>query len=123
MRWFLIPFVQQYASFSGRTTIREYWLYMLWLHGIMFSLLFTMYLHIWLAAGALIFFLVSIIPTLAITARRLHDAGYSGWWLLLLLIPTLGAVPLLIFVLLPGEVGANDFGADPNNQEIPQFGD
>ena len=42
-----------------------------------------------------------MVPTIAVTVRRLHDAGYSGWLYLLTLIPWLGGVILLVFALLP----------------------
>jgi uncharacterized membrane protein YhaH (DUF805 family) len=41
------------------------------------------------------------VPTLALTVRRLHDAGYSGLFALLLLIPYLGSLIVMIFALLP----------------------
>ncbi|MET3176661.1 UNVERIFIED_ORG: uncharacterized membrane protein YhaH (DUF805 family) [Arthrobacter sp. UYCu721] len=42
-----------------------------------------------------------IVPSLALTVRRLHDVNQSGWLILLGLIPFLGAIALLVFVLLP----------------------
>ena len=48
-----------------------------------------------------VFFLGIIIPTLALTVRRLHDAGYSGLFALLLLVPYLGSLIIMIFALLP----------------------
>jgi uncharacterized membrane protein YhaH (DUF805 family) len=47
------------------------------------------------------FFLGILLPTLALTVRRLHDAGYSGLLALLLLLPYLGSLIILIFALLP----------------------
>jgi uncharacterized membrane protein YhaH (DUF805 family) len=48
-----------------------------------------------------VFFLGILLPTLALTVRRLHDAGYSGLLALLLLLPCLGSLIILIFALLP----------------------
>ena len=49
----------------------------------------------------IIFYLAIIVPNLALTVRRLHDAGYSGWLVLLGLVPYLGGLILLIFAVLP----------------------
>ena len=48
-----------------------------------------------------LFYLAVLVPTIAVTVRRLHDAGYSGWLALLALIPWLGGLILLVFTLLP----------------------
>ena len=61
----------------------------------------------------LIFVLASLIPTLAIAFRRLHDTGRSAWWLLISLIPLVGSIVLLVFLLLAGEPGGNRFGPVP----------
>ncbi len=49
----------------------------------------------------IIFSLAIIVPNLALTVRRLHDAGYSGWLVLLGLVPYVGGLILLIFTVLP----------------------
>lgn len=56
--------------------------------------------------------LATIIPTLAVTVRRLHDAGYTGWLILLELIP-FGAVVVFIFTVLPSQQVNNKWGAAP----------
>lgn len=62
-----------------------------------------------LALGA-VYLLATIIPTLAITARRLHDVGRSGWWQLLGLIGLIGAI--VVWVMCAGESkGPNQWGA------------
>jgi uncharacterized membrane protein YhaH (DUF805 family) len=48
-----------------------------------------------------LFYFAMIVPTLAVTVRRLHDAGYSGWLVLLNVIPWLGGLILLVFTLMP----------------------
>ena len=48
-----------------------------------------------------LFYVAVIVPTLAVTVRRLHDAGYSGWLVLLNLIPWFGGLILLVFTLMP----------------------
>lgn len=62
---------------------------------------------------ATIWGLALLLPTLAVSARRLHDTDKSGWWLLLYLICCIGNIILLIFFLLPGNRTENRFGPDP----------
>ena len=57
--------------------------------------------------------LALIIPSLAVAVRRLHDTNRSGWWVLIALLPVLGALVLLVFMVLPGTVGPNSYGEDP----------
>jgi len=104
---------KKYADFSGRATRTQYWMF----------ILFYMIIYIVLASvdafllGGMpvlsgIFGLVSIIPSLSIAVRRLHDTGRSGWWLLLSLIPLIGAIVILIFLVMDSE-GDNQYGANP----------
>lgn len=57
--------------------------------------------------------LVNILPGLALSVRRMHDIDRSGWWLLIGLIPLVGAIILLVWFCSRGTVGGNRFGADP----------
>ena len=52
-----------------------------------------------------------IIPSIAVGIRRMHDVGKSGWFLL---------IPIYNFILAvsDGEVGENQYGSDPKNQEV-----
>lgn len=60
-----------------------------------------------------IYVLATLIPSLAVSARRLHDTDRTGWWLLIGIVPLIGDVVLLIFFLLDGTPGDNRFGANP----------
>jgi uncharacterized membrane protein YhaH (DUF805 family) len=51
-----------------------------------------------------------LIPNLAVAARRLHDTDRSGWWLLLGLIPVIGSLVLIFFLVQKGTEGSNRFG-------------
>jgi len=42
--------------------------------------------------------------------RRLHDTGRSCWWVLIILIPIIGALVYLCFVVQPSDEGSNEFG-------------
>ena len=55
-------------------------------------------------------------PYLGLLARRLHDTGKSGWWMLLLL-TGIGALVLLYFACIEGTAGSNEYGADPKAGE------
>jgi uncharacterized membrane protein YhaH (DUF805 family) len=99
----------KYADFGGRASRSEYWWFFLFL----------------LVVGALLgsaddnaplyalFSLAVLLPSLSAAARRLHDCGRSGWWLLLWLLPLLGFIVLLVMLAQPGEAGSNDFGPQP----------
>ena len=54
-----------------------------------------------------------IIPSIAVAIRRMHDTGRSGWWLLIGLIPLLGAIVLIYWFVQRGTVGPNEWGNDP----------
>jgi hypothetical protein len=64
----------------------------------------------------LLYVLGMFIPGLAVTVRRLHDTGKSGWWILINLIP-FGSIVIIIFMLLNGENGGNAYGPDPRDEE------
>jgi uncharacterized membrane protein YhaH (DUF805 family) len=74
---------------------------------------------IMLALGTL-WGLIIFIPNLAVTIRRLHDQDKSGWFILLGLIPLVGAIILLVFYFLEGTRGPNRFGPDPKGPDVGQ---
>ncbi len=129
--------LRKYADFTGRARRMELWLFWLLLIGIqiVFSILIGLVAGPTAAvadptdpfavlngpAKALygVFFLMMLallIPSLAVSIRRLHDTNRTGWWLLLGLIPFLGALVLLIFYLLDGTPGPNKYGPDPKGR-------
>ena len=57
--------------------------------------------------------LVLLLPGLAVAVRRLHDSGRSGWWLLIALVPLLGALYLIWLMVRPSALGSNRYGAAP----------
>ena len=50
---------------------------------------------------------------LGLCVRRLHDTGRSGWWLLIGLVPYIGAIILIVFYCLDSKPGSNQWGANP----------
>lgn len=66
-----------------------------------------------------IYDLAVLLPQLAVTFRRLHDTGRSGWNLLWYLLPLIGVIVMLVFLCEEGNKGDNKYGADPK-AENPQ---
>ena len=104
----------RFADFATRSSRSEYWWFMLFyfLVGLVVTIIqFTM--EMTRGIIDLLVFLVFIVPTISVTARRLHDIGRSGWWLLIGLIPLIGGLILLYWAVKPGDDGDNRFGANP----------
>ena len=118
MSWYLEA-LKKYAVFSGRSRRMEYWYFVLFniIVAVVLSLIdrltgtFSAASNIGLLSG--IYALAVLIPTLAVTVRRLHDIDRTGWWILINLIPLIGTIVLLVFELTPGTPGSNRFGPDP----------
>lgn len=104
---------KQYADFQGRANRQKYWMFYLFymIAYIVLSIIDAIIGTEGLLGG--IFALGSLVPSLAIGARRLHDIDKSGWWQLLILIPIIGAIVLLVFFVTKGTNGDNRFGPDP----------
>ena len=106
----------KYATFEGRAQRSEYWWFVL------FNLIVSILLNI-LAPGhghgmgggllGMIWSLATLLPSLAVGARRLHDTDRSGWWLLIGLVPLVGLIVLIVFFASRGTAGSNRFGPDP----------
>jgi len=118
MNWYLAV-VKNYAGFSGRARRKEYWMFAL------FNMIFIIVAMILdnilgLTVGELpygvFYFLYALdvlIPGLAVSVRRLHDVGKSGWMILIALIPIVGAIWLLVLMVTDSNPGENQYGANP----------
>lgn len=111
--------MRKYATFSGRASRSEFWLYSLFLF-ILLIVAATMDGVLGFAdEGAIVIAgvvnLLHLIPTIAVSVRRLHDTDKSGWWLLLAF-TGIGAIVLMIFFCLSSTRGSNSFGAAPDGQ-------
>jgi uncharacterized membrane protein YhaH (DUF805 family) len=106
-----------YVYFRGRASRSEFWWFQLFLLlGGVVAVLLDLFANTNLLGGsplATLFWLATIIPDLAVTARRLHDTDSSGWWILLGLIPFIGIIVLIVWWCRIGTRGYNRFGADP----------
>ncbi|GAB4181413.1 MAG: DUF805 domain-containing protein [Calditrichia bacterium] len=112
MNWY-VEVLKKYAVFDGRARRMEYWMFVL------FNLIMSLIVNAvdWmLGTGGILGFLYMIavfIPSLAVSVRRLHDIGKSGWWMLLIFIPILGAIILIIFFIMDSQEGDNQYGPNP----------
>ncbi|WP_429186318.1 DUF805 domain-containing protein [Aeromonas veronii] len=113
MNWY-ISVLKQYAVFSGRARRTEYWMFVLC--NVIVMLLLGMVDKLIGGDNELIssfYSLAVLLPSLAVAARRLHDTDRSAWWLLLGLIPIIGTLVLIYFMVCNGQQGPNRFGDDP----------
>jgi uncharacterized membrane protein YhaH (DUF805 family) len=103
---------KKYAVFSGRATRKEYWMFMLFnlLVSIILSFVFSGENTKFITS---IYGIATIVPVLALSARRLHDTGRTAWWLLLNLIPIIGSAVLMSFAVLDSQTGTNIYGSNP----------
>lgn len=113
---YFISVLKNYAQFDGRARRAEYWYFTL------FSTIISVILSvIGLTAGIQyldsIYSIAVLVPSIAVGIRRMHDVGKSGWYIL---------IPIynLILACTPGEVGSNEYGADPKGGDmgIEDFG-
>lgn len=91
-------------DFSGRSTRAEFWWFSL------FEILTVIAVSIVLPFLSMLYTLILFIPAIAVCIRRLHDIGKSGWWLLALFIPLVGAIILLVFWIKASEPSSNKWG-------------
>jgi uncharacterized membrane protein YhaH (DUF805 family) len=118
MNWYL-EVLKKYAVFNGRARRKEYWMFFL------FNIIISIVLIIVdgivgtsAAPGALgllggLYALALLIPGIAVAVRRLHDTGRSGWWILIGLVPFVGGIILIVFLVQDGTPGDNQFGSNP----------
>lgn len=118
----------KYAVFSGRARRSEYWYFVLFTCLIGFALVATG-LYIAKASGGPptlaeylvdFFSLLILLPSLAVSVRRLHDVGMNGWWVLLNFVP-LGGLVLFVIFCQDSQPGANIYGPNPKEVAAPSF--
>ena len=165
MNWMFLP-LKRYAEFSGRSRRMEYWMFQLFLFLVYVAVFALMMVSVGggmmtaatnpnaiLAAGGammmiggiyFLFVLAVIIPSIAVTVRRLHDTNRTGWWVLaplagyvlafvgaaiggslggiVAMIGGIGALVLalvlLVFMFLEGTRGPNNYGPDPKGEAL-----
>ncbi len=133
MSWISLMFkpYRDYGIISGRSRRKEYWLFVMFCIAAYFALGWleqqphllldydrTADLPIFRVA----FGVFSLLPFLCVTVRRLHDTGRSGRWILTLLVPFIGWLVLLYFMVLEGDDGPNLYGSSPKPSTPPSDG-
>ncbi len=117
MNWYL-EVLKKYAVFSGRARRKEYWMFAL------FNLIICIVLGVIEAIAGIapesdqsvlagIYSLAVLIPGIAVSVRRLHDTNHSGPWLLIALVPLIGPIILLVFMVQDSQQGDNQYGPNP----------
>ena len=110
---------QKYVTFKGRARRSEYWWFCL-LNLIVSIVTFvldyqmdTINIEVGLGALSGLYTLIVFLPGLAVSVRRLHDTGHSGWLYLLIIIPILGSLFLLYFFVSDSAPEENRYGKSP----------
>lgn len=138
MKWF-IKCLKNYATFKGRARRTEFWMFtlfytiILFVFGLLSGLTepepyYSEFTYMRETAGpsllsaffstlATIFFIGTFLPTLAVSVRRLHDTGKTGWWVLINLIPYIGGIVLLVFLVSDSDEQENQYGPNPKAME------
>jgi uncharacterized membrane protein YhaH (DUF805 family) len=105
---------KKYAVFDGRSRRSEYWYWVLF--GVLASIVLSILDSIFFGTNAdrngpfnVIFSLATIVPSIAVGARRLHDINKTGWWQLIAF-TIVGIIPLIYWACQPGTAGKNDYG-------------
>ncbi len=125
MDYMMIP-LKKYADLSGRARRMEFWMFVVLNVGVsvvasildrltgMAGMIATVYGPLQVIA-----MLALLIPGIAVAVRRMHDQDKSGWWLLIALVPIIGAIALLVFYFIEGTKGDNQYGPDPKAGAAP----
>ena len=106
-KYYLDVLTDKYSDFNGRARRKEYWMFVL------FNIIFTGLATLISPKLYAIYTLAVLIPNLAVSVRRLHDVGKSGWMCFIALIPLIGAIWLLVLMLTDSNSGENEYGANP----------
>lgn len=129
--WWKKVVFENYANFQGRARRSEYWYFVL----ANFLLTILILLPSLILFGGFsendfggifllpitFYFLLMLLPTVAVSVRRLHDTGKSGWLYLLTIIPivnAVGGIILLVFYFLESDTFTNEYGPNPKGTVI-----
>jgi len=119
MSWYLDGWKTYAVFFAGRSRRKAYWFYALF-NGIVLAVLLALHGATQFSRGgdlftglAGLYWLATLLPSLSLTVRRIHDIGRSGWWIFVSLIPVIGGIVLLVFLVLDSQPGNNAYGPNP----------
>ena len=100
--WYLDPITKHYFDFQGVSDRKTFWMFVLFNVVIAIAIyIVAMLVHFVPLYG--IYVLATLLPSLGLEVRRLHDVGKSGWWLLVSLVPILGAIYLIYLLAQPSK--------------------
>ena len=115
MNWYL-EVLKKYGDFNGRARKSEFWMFTL-ISLIISVILYFIDTRIMPGSNIQVLYtlysLAVFVPSLAVSVRRLHDTGRSGWWFLINVIPILGQLVYLVFLLQDSQPAANQYGSSP----------
>ena len=115
------PF-KKFFDFFGRANRWEFWSFYVFIIIMQCAFVYVdEYIGIHIQSGPFegsgllttLFLLITAIPQLTVSVRRLHDTDRRGWWVLIVLVPLIGIVALFILYLLEGTPEENRFGSVP----------
>ena len=113
--------LSKYVVFKGRSSRSAYWWF--YLFGLLVGIA-AFLIDLALGTSGIIYGvsgLALLLPNLAVLVRRLHDSGHSGWWVLIGILPIIGAIVLLVFTL-QGSEPPNQWGSGPDERAISASG-
>ncbi|WP_417885548.1 DUF805 domain-containing protein [Zunongwangia sp.] len=118
MKWFLKG-LKQYTDFQGRSRRKEFFMFNLFnsLFGILLMIISAILAKLLNSEVFILLYVLylfaTILPSIALTIRRLHDIGKSGWTMLVSFIPVIGSFWLLYLLITESEPEENEYGANP----------
>lgn len=112
MNYYINALTKNYGNFNGRARRKEYWTFVLCNVIVGFVLgIIAAITKISIIPG--IYYLIVLVPSVALMVRRLHDIGKSGAWFFISFIPVVGAIWLLVLTCMEGGLGSNQYGENP----------
>jgi uncharacterized membrane protein YhaH (DUF805 family) len=142
MDWYL-KVLRNYVTFTGRARRKEFWMFTLFHFLFLFLLIFLLIYstdnffnddyyseseepNLIIALLLIFYVLGTFLPSVAVTVRRLHDIGKSGFWYFISLVPYIGSFVLLILTCMDSQPRPNQWGENPkgigNDRLIDQIG-
>jgi uncharacterized membrane protein YhaH (DUF805 family) len=132
--YFTRALTQKYVDFQGRARRKEYWGYQLFQFLAIMALMVIGLMLDFTVGGVtmdvkddsvptitvvllILYVLGTFLPSLAITIRRMHDIGVSGWVYLVSFVPYIGGLVIFIMSLIASQVGTNSYGPSPKENE------
>jgi Predicted membrane protein len=108
----------KYADFNGRSPRAEYWYFALFnvavvmVLAVLGAIIGKLFMYVYYA-----YVLAILVPSIAVSIRRMHDIGRSGWWVLISLVPFIGSIWYIVLAALPSQLGPNQYGPNPYGQD------